>query len=578
MVVILPAQPQSYAILDSTKPSADPIGVGLDAWGNYIGDFRGLGNGCAEKSPFPYQVRNNVTLRGPGDGYSGYCLLAHTPVDDTKQHDFLDPTGISELQGKIHSDSGPEAAIRNVRVSVSPGDFPEVKVDVDFSGTKTNYQQVIDYKMDKKAPPTYKFGFSGSTGDFTDVHLISNVSIRSIDSLEELHLVKQVDNTDTQPDAYSVGDTVPYQFVVTNTGAESVTDIKVTDPLIANISCPAKNLGPAGGATASMVCTGSLVLTEAQASDPSGKLVNTATATGTSSLGSQLSSTSQATVAVVAPVKNAALSLAKSAKLNDLNGNGLADAGETIDYSFVVENTGNVTVTGVSVSDPMLSGVTCEKDSLAPGESTTCAGDAPYTVTEADVVAGSVKNVATANGTPPEGVDPVDPPTDEVVTPTVPPAAHLLIQKTATVLDRAQSAPAEVGDQISYGFVVTNDGNVTLSGVEVSDPLVGEVVCEKTVLAPSESTSCSANTYTVTEQDSVAGFVLNVAVANASAPEGVKPPEEAKGEARVEVIPRPMVAIRPRRRPMVATRPRSLCPGEKPLRMQRWQRLAAPSR
>ena len=80
-------------------------------------------------------------------------------------------------------------------------------------------------------------------------------------------------------------------------------------------------------------------------------------------------------------------------------------AGDTVDYSFVVTNTGNVTVTGITVTDtftapagPELT-VTCPDTTLAPAASTTCT--ASYTVTQADVDAGSIVNSAVADGLDP---------------------------------------------------------------------------------------------------------------------------------------------------------------------------------
>ncbi|WP_047524877.1 DUF7507 domain-containing protein, partial [Microbacterium sp. ZOR0019] len=45
------------------------------------------------------------------------------------------------------------------------------------------------------------------------------------------------------------------------------------------------------------------------------------------------------------PVAGPGLAIDKVASLNDTDDNGLADEGETIDYSFVVLNTGNITLT-----------------------------------------------------------------------------------------------------------------------------------------------------------------------------------------------------------------------------------------
>ncbi len=76
-------------------------------------------------------------------------------------------------------------------------------------------------------------------------------------------------------------------------------------------------------------------------------------------------------------------------------------AGDTIDYAFLVTNTGNVTLDPVTVDDPKVGTVLCPVTTLAPGASTTCT--ATYALTQADVDAGVVDNSATAYGNPPGG-------------------------------------------------------------------------------------------------------------------------------------------------------------------------------
>ena len=67
-----------------------------------------------------------------------------------------------------------------------------------------------------------------------------------------------------------------------------------------------------------------------------------------------------------------------------------------MNFTFVVTNVGNVTLTGVSLSDPVLDAVTCPASILAPGESMTCTGS-PYTVTSADAKRGRLTNSATVS-------------------------------------------------------------------------------------------------------------------------------------------------------------------------------------
>ncbi len=78
--------------------------------------------------------------------------------------------------------------------------------------------------------------------------------------------------------------------------------------------------------------------------------------------------------------------------------------GDTITYTYDVENTGNVTLTNLQVTDPHsgLSAISCsliaQGGTMAPGDTTQCS--ATYTVTQADVDAGQIDNTGTATGTP----------------------------------------------------------------------------------------------------------------------------------------------------------------------------------
>jgi len=106
---------------------------------------------------------------------------------------------------------------------------------------------------------------------------------------------------------------------------------------------------------------------------------------------------------------------------------------------------------------------------LAPGGSVTCTGS--YTVDQGDLDAGSVLNVASATGTDPDDVETTDTDTEEVFA-TQSPA--ISIAKTA--LDSSYAAP---GDVLDYELVATNTGNVTLTDVTVSDPLLGRSVAPR---------------------------------------------------------------------------------------------------
>jgi uncharacterized repeat protein (TIGR01451 family) len=190
----------------------------------------------------------------------------------------------------------------------------------------------------------------------------------------------------------TLGDTLTYSFVATNTGTSNLTNVTITDPLpgLSALNCtPTQPASLAPGAT--LECTATYVVTAADVSE--GAINNTATANSGQTDPVQDSET----VPVVAP----GLSLTKSLSSNaDEDGSGDVTEGDTLTYSFVATNTGTSNLTNVTITDPLpgLSALNCtptQPASLAPGATLECT--ATYVVTAADVTAGQINNTATAD-------------------------------------------------------------------------------------------------------------------------------------------------------------------------------------
>ena len=176
-------------------------------------------------------------------------------------------------------------------------------------------------------------------------------------------------------------------------------------------------------------------------------IVNTITATGDYQ-GTPVSASNSLniTVAPAAP----AVTLTKTGALND-GGDGQANVGDTITYSFTVTNSGNITLTNVTITDPKVTVVGGPIASLAPGAVDTTTFTAVYTARATAASGGTV----TANGS--------------ATTPLVGGAGALALTKSGTLNDGGDGI-ADVGDTITYSFHVTNTGPVTLTNVSVSDP------------------------------------------------------------------------------------------------------------
>ncbi|GAA2527943.1 DUF7507 domain-containing protein [Rarobacter incanus] len=420
------------------------LGVALDAWGNYPRGDEGRGDGCTSPQSSGYATsssvndfRPNVSIRGPGQQVAagtnqgkwlkGYCLWKTAVGESKAANQQPTPTAATvvpklKTYGLRGSDSdastgGTRAnnAARTVRITVSPADsngYTTVTVDIDFDGPSASlgWTNVLSYTTTVAAPSLYKFGFAASTGGSTDIHLIRNLKVETVDPLANLTLVKSIDASDSHyKAAYAEGDTIPYTFTVTNGGAVGLTGLTVTDPLVANISCPSTTLAKSGESGSTVTCRGTHVVTAAEAANAASnsyQLPNTATAKayyGTTAF----SDTGSVNATLVAP--NPAIEVTKTGIRNnngpyaDSTYGGAARTGNTVTYTFTVKNVGNVTLNNVGLADQLLGWTssslhTCGQPSLAPGAQTTCTGT--YTLTGSDVAAGHRSNTVTAYGTP----------------------------------------------------------------------------------------------------------------------------------------------------------------------------------
>jgi uncharacterized repeat protein (TIGR01451 family) len=193
-------------------------------------------------------------------------------------------------------------------------------------------------------------------------------------------------------------------------------------------------------------------------------ITDTVVATGQSQ-GQNLSST--ATVNVTVAPANPLLTLVKTATPHD-GGDGSLDMGDTITYTFTLKNTGNVTLSNVTVSDPLVPVSGTAIATLLPGQSDSTTFTALHTISTADLIAGHFNNSATATAHAAAGNDPsttATAPTDLTV------ISSMTFKKTGT-LNMGANGRADVGDLISYQFVVTNTGPSPLHNVKISDPLV----------------------------------------------------------------------------------------------------------
>lgn len=157
------------------------LGIGLDEFGNFANDYEGRGNGCPNQSPFgggpglsppQAQIKDSVTVRGPGNGLTGYCFLRNTGTLANR------PGGFSLDNPTATSRTVPNTK-RRVRLTLSPNNT--VTLEIDPTGTGTAYQTVLNaFPAPPNRPDRFKFGFASSTGDGVNFHELINLQIETI--------------------------------------------------------------------------------------------------------------------------------------------------------------------------------------------------------------------------------------------------------------------------------------------------------------------------------------------------------------------------------------------------------------
>ncbi len=353
-----------------------------------------------------------------------------------------------------------------------------------------------------------------------------NNNTPTVVDLGDIALVKTADRSalSTPP---APGDVVTYSFIVSNLGSATLTDVTLTD-LLPGLDLPVDTIASLPGGTDATL-TGTYTLT--QADIDRGFVENSASVTGTfgtDGSGNPITATdtSGATVNDDTPTLVPDLQVPSIAVVKIADASAVSNpavVGQEIAYSFEIRNTGNTTLTNVTLTDPLF-GVSLTGapiPSLAPGATDTTAYSATYAVAQTDIDAGRVTNRATVTGGytdqngDPQSVADLSGATFADDDPTVVPLSQAPgIDLVKTVDTSGLSTPAVPGEILTYSFEVTNTGNVTLTGVTVTDPLLGPSFSAGPVTLTPGQTTVFTGTYPITQGDIDSGAVTNQALAS----------------------------------------------------------------
>jgi uncharacterized repeat protein (TIGR01451 family) len=204
-------------------------------------------------------------------------------------------------------------------------------------------------------------------------------------ALPGLSIIKKTNGTNNQTapgPTIEVGTPISWTYDVRNTGNVALTSVTVTDSKGAAVSCPASVLA----AGASMTCT-------ASGTAVAGQNDSTGSVTGTAPGGGSVSASDPEHYFGAAPAIT--ITTLTNGTNNDTAPGLLIVTGTALTWTYQVKNTGNVTLTGIAVTDSVLNAV-CTIPTLAAGATSSC-------TKTGTAAAGQHTNTGTATGTDPTG-------------------------------------------------------------------------------------------------------------------------------------------------------------------------------
>ncbi len=328
---------------------------------------------------------------------------------------------------------------------------------------------------------------TGSNGQTASADA-STKYVCSIQAMPAIEIEKATngEDADVAPGPYiPEGGAVTWRYVVTNTGNVDLTDVAVTDNMGVTPVYVSGDVNDDG-----ILQVDETWVYEATGTAIAGQYENLGAVTAAfAATGETVSDSDPSHYFGSAP----AIEIEKATNGED------ADAapgpyipeGDPVTWTYVVTNTGNVTLTDVAVTDDQGVVVSCPQTTLAVGESMTCTASGI-------AVAGQYANIGTVSGTPPVGAAV----SDEDPSHYFGSAPAIEIEK-ATNGEDADAAPGPsipVGEAVTWTYVVTNTGNVDLTEVAVTDDRGVVVSCPQTTLAVGESMTCTGSGVAVAGQ------------------------------------------------------------------------------
>ncbi|WP_341739789.1 DUF4347 domain-containing protein, partial [Microcoleus sp. CAWBG640] len=479
--------------LNSASPgiSGGYLGVGLDEYGFFS-------NRQSDPDPVTGQSNPNGRVRGPvapGDFDGRLSDTVAVRGSESKTYNFLSSsllsnnlTGVSiEIDNQTATSRTDANTKRSVQITLFPAAAEPngrlaVAIDLNSNGTFDPGETLIDISnliaTNGAVPPTFKFGFAGSTGTDINTHELNNLLVESIDTPK---LQADVSIAKQGPQVAALGSAITYTITSTNIGP-STSDAK--DVLIQDILPPGltgvtpSNNGTYNPTTRTVSWPVIPTLTSGGSVTYTVTAIAPATPTTITNVAYSNSSTFDPVVAnnnTSLPTSRAITTITAIADLaTTKDGTNSAPSGSTVSYTITTKNNGPNTADNVTITDsiiPGLTGVVVSDNGTYnsttgivtfPLATLTNQASTTRTISFIAPTGVSVSNTASSSSS---ALDLTPSNNAATVTTALTPSADVITTKTGT----NSAAP---GSTVSYTITTKNNGPNTADNVTITDSII----------------------------------------------------------------------------------------------------------
>ena len=297
--------------------------------------------------------------------------------------------------------------------------------------------------------------------------------------------------------AIPFGGAVTWKYEVTNSGNVSLVDIKISDDKM-GVVCTFNALL----ANETKSCTKKGVAS-------TGQYINVGTVSAKSSKGVVVNDSDKSHyIGGEKPNPLVDIEVLTNGKDSDNPTGDKVAFDEKITWSYVVKNSGNVTLKDLIVTDNRLNEI-CKVATLAVGMRKTC-------TKEGKAIEGQYSNVGTVKAKSPQDIEVKDSDSSHYLGGIESkPMIDIEVATNGEDSDSPTGEKLEFDAKIIWSYVLKNSGNVTLKDIVVTDSKLNEI-CKVTTLEVGKSKTCTK------EGKAIEGQYSNVGTVKAKSPKGVE--------------------------------------------------------